>query len=329
VDQEFAAGIVRHPDSMVYDMPAKQEKTSFFIRLSQDLKRNIHVYFIVLPVILYYLVFCYFPMYGALIAFKEFKPSQGVWGSPWVGFKHFIDFFSSYYFIRLLKNTLTLSVSSLIFGFPAPIILALLLNELQGNIYKRIVQTVTYIPHFISIVIISGIIINFVKQDGIISLLVERFTGYDGNLLLEPKYFRFIYVISGIWQNIGWSSIIYLATLAGVDMELYEAAWIDGAGRWKQALYITIPSLMPTITILLILQMGSLMSVGFEKVMLLYNPRIYDTADVISTFVYRQGILSAQYSFSSAVGLFNSIINCLLVVFANRFSKQFTDNSLW
>jgi putative aldouronate transport system permease protein len=314
---------------MVYDIPAKQEKDPFFIRLNQDLKRNIHIYLIVLPVVVYYLVFCYFPMYGALIAFKEFKPSLGVWGSPWVGFKHFVDFFSSYYFVRLLKNTLALSVSSLIFGFPAPVILALLLNELQGRTYKQMVQMVTYIPHFISIVIISGIIINFVKQDGIISLLVKQFTGYDGNLLLEPKYFRSIYVISGIWQNIGWSSIIYLATLAGVDTDLYEAARIDGAGRWKQVLYITIPSLMPTVTILLILQMGSLMNVGFEKVMLLYNPRIYDTADVISTFVYRQGILSAQYSFSSAVGLFNSIINCLLVVFANRFSKHFTDNSLW
>jgi putative aldouronate transport system permease protein len=196
-------------------------------------------------------------------------------------------------------------------------------------LYKRIVQTVTYIPHFISIVIVSGIIINFVKQDGLISILVKQFSGHDGNLLLEPRFFRPIYVISGIWQNIGWSSIIYLATLAGIDLELYEAARIDGAGRWRQTLAITLPSLLPTIMILLILQMGSLMNVGFEKVMLLYNPRIYDTADVISTFVYRQGILSAQYSFSSAVGLFNSAINCFLVVVANQFSKRFTSNSLW
>jgi putative aldouronate transport system permease protein len=306
-----------------------KEKKLFFPLLGQDLKRNIHIYIIVLPVVLYYLVFNYFPMYGALIGFKDFRPSLGVWGSPWVGLKHFKEFFGSYYFARLLSNTLALSVYSLIFGFPAPILLALLLNELRSTSYKRIVQTVTYIPHFISIVIVSGIIINFVKQDGLISLLVKQFGRYDGNLLLEPRFFRPIYVISGIWQNIGWSSIIYLATLAGIDLELYEAARIDGAGRWRQTLSITLPSLLPTITILLILQMGSLMNVGFEKVMLLYNPRIYDTADVISTFVYRQGILSAQYSFSSAVGLFNSAINCFLVVFANQFSKRFTSNSLW
>jgi putative aldouronate transport system permease protein len=306
-----------------------EKKVSCSFLLKQDLKRNVHIYIIALPVVLYYLVFHYFPMYGALIAFKDFRPSLGVWGSPWAGFKHFKEFFGSYYFLRLLKNTLALSVYSLVFGFPAPIILALLLNELRSTVYKRMVQTVTYIPHFISIVIISGIIINFVKQDGLISLLVKQFTGYDGSLLMEQRFFRPIYVISGIWQNVGWSSIIYLATLAGIDPELYEAARIDGAGRWRQILAITIPSLLPTITILLILQMGSLMNVGFEKVMLLYNPRIYDTADVISTFVYRQGILSAQYSFSSAVGLFNSIINCLLVVFANQFSKRMTDNSLW
>jgi putative aldouronate transport system permease protein len=297
--------------------------------LQQDLKRNKHIYVILIPVFTYYLVFHYFPMYGALIAFKDFRPSRGVWGSPWVGFKHFIDFFSSYYFVRLITNTLALSIYSLIFGFPAPIILALLLNELRISWFKRVVQTITYIPHFISIVIICGIIINFVKMDGLVSLIVKQFAGYDGNLLLEPKYFRTIYVGSGIWQHVGWSSIIYLATLAGINYELYEAARIDGAGRWKQTFYITLPCLLPTITILLILQIGSLMNVGFEKVMLLYNPRIYDTADVISTFVYRQGILSAQYSFSSAVGLFNSVINCSLVVLANQFSKKMTENSLW
>jgi putative aldouronate transport system permease protein len=305
------------------------KKKSMGMILAQDLKRNKHVYVIILPVFIYYFVFHYLPMYGALIAFKDFRPSRGVWGSPWVGFKHFTDFFGSYYFLRLLKNTLALSVYSLIFGFPAPIILALLLNEMRVIWYKKIIQTITYIPHFISIVIISGIIVNFVKTDGIISALVKQIGGYDGNLLQNPQYFRSIYVISGIWQHVGWSSIIYLATLAGINYELYEAARIDGAGRWKQTCYITLPCLLPTITILLILQIGSLMNVGFEKVMLLYNPQIYDTADVISTFVYRQGILSAQYSFSSAVGLFNSAINCTLVILANKFSKRMTENSLW
>jgi len=295
----------------------------------QDLKRNKYIYLIVLPVVVYYLVFQYFPMYGALIAFKDFRPALGVWGSPWVGFKHFENFFGSYYFARLLKNTLALSIYSLIFGFPAPIILALLLNELRVIWYKRIIQTITYIPHFISLVIICGIIVNFVKMDGVISVLVKQLGGYDGNLLIDPKYFRTIYVSSGVWQQIGWSSIIYLATLSGINYELYEAARIDGAGRWKQTWYITLPCLLPTITILLILQIGNLMNVGFEKVMLLYNPSIYDTADVISTYVYRQGILSAQYSFSSAVGLFNSVINCALVILANQFSKRLTENSLW
>jgi putative aldouronate transport system permease protein len=268
-------------------------------------------------------------MYGALIAFKDFRPARGVWGSPWVGFKHFQDFFSSYFFGRVLRNTLTLSFLSLIFGFPAPIILALLLNELRIGWYKKIVQTITYIPHFISIVIICGIIVNFVKMDGIISLMVKQISGFDGNLLTNPVFFRPIYVISGIWQQVGWSSIIYLATLAGINAEMYEAARIDGAGRWKQTLYITLPSLLPTISILLILRIGDLMNVGYEKVMLLYNAGIYETADVISTFVYRRGILEAQYSFSSAVDLFNSVINCTLVVLANQFSKKMTENSLW
>ena len=305
------------------------KKETFGTILSRDLRRNKHIYIIILPVFAYYFVFHYLPMYGALIAFKDFFPSRGVWGSPWVGFRHFKDFFGSYYFSRLIKNTLALSVYSLIFGFPAPIILALLLNEQRAIWFKRIVQTITYIPHFISIVIVCGIIINFVKADGMIALMVKFFTGYDGNLLLDPKYFRTIYVASGIWQQVGWSSIIYLATLAGINFELYEAARIDGAGRWKQALYITLPSLLPTITILLILQMGSLMNIGFEKVMLLYNPRILDKADVISTFVYRQGILSAQYSYSAAVGLFNSAINCTLVICANKIGKAVTENSLW
>ena len=305
------------------------KKKTPLLLLRQDVKRNKHVYLILLPVVLYYFVFQYMPMYGALIAFKDFRPARGIWGSPWVGFKHFRDFFGSYFFGRLLRNTLSLSLYSLIFGFPAPIILALLLNELRIGWYKKIVQTITYIPHFISIVIICGIIVNFVKQDGIISLLVMHITGYNGNLLLKPGYFRPIYVISGIWQQIGWSSIIYLATLAGINAEMYEAARIDGAGRWKQTWYITLPSLLPTIMILLILRIGDLMNVGYEKVMLLYNTGIYETADVISTFVYRRGILEAQYSFSAAVDLFNSAINCTLVVLANKLSKKMTDNSLW
>lgn len=303
--------------------------TSTLMLVRRDLKRNVNIYIIVLPVIVYYFVFHYMPMYGALIAFKDFRPALGVWGSRWVGFRHFVDFFQSYYFWRLVGNTLALSVYTLIFGFPAPIILALLLNELRGVLFKRTIQSITYIPHFISMVVVCGIIIDFVKQDGIITALLSGLLGYDGNLLLRTEYFRPIYVISGIWQTVGWGSIIYLAALSSISDELYEAARIDGAGRWKQTWHITLPGLLPTVTILLILNLGNLMNVGFEKVMLLYNPRIYDTADIISTFVYRRGILDAQFSFTAAVGLFNSVINCGLVVSANWLSRRLTENSLW
>ena len=268
-------------------------------------------------------------MYGATIAFKDFSPGKGVTGSPWIGFKHFADFFNSYYFLRLLKNTTLLSVLGLVFGFPAPIILALLLNEIRSDLYKRTVQTITYIPHFISIVVICGIIIDFSKQDGVLTLLVSYLGGKNENLFLNPGNFRPIYIISDIWQGIGWGSIIYLAALSGIDQQLYESARIDGAKRFRQIWSITIPCILPTIMILLILKIGSILDVGFEKIMLLYNPSIYDTADVISTFVYRRGILKADYSYAAAVDLFNSVVACVLVVLSNKFSKKITETSLW
>ncbi len=279
--------------------------------------------------VLYYLLFHYMPMYGAIIAFKDFRPALGIWSSPFIGLTNFKEFFGSFYFVQLLRNTVLLSVYNIVLGFPAPIILALLLNEVVNAAFKRTVQTITYIPHFISIVVVSGIIVDFVKEDGLISAALAPLLGYSGNLLLKPEYFRGIYVISGIWQQVGWGSIIYLAALSGISEELYEAARMDGAGRWKQTWHITLPGLLPTIMILLILNIGNLMNVGFEKVMLLYNPRIYDTADIISTFVYRRGILEAQYAYSAAVGLFNSTIACILVISANAISRRTTENSLW
>jgi putative aldouronate transport system permease protein len=309
--------------------PAEQNRQTLSYRVGRDLRRNVHVYIILLPVLLYYLVFHYLPMYGAVIAFKDFRPALGIWGSKWIGLTNFNEFFGSFYFWRLLRNTVALSVYNIVLGFPAPIVLALLLNELRSPLFKRSVQTIAYIPHFISIVVISGIIMDFVKEDGLISGALAPLLGYGGNLLLKEEYFRAIYVVSGVWQQVGWGSIIYLAALSSISDELYEAARMDGAGRWKQTWHITLPGLRPTIMILLILNIGNLLNVGFEKVMLLYNPSIYDTADVISTFVYRRGILEAQYSYSAAVGLFNSTIACLLVITANALSRRTTENSLW
>jgi putative aldouronate transport system permease protein len=283
----------------------------------------------VLPVIAYYVIFDYGPMYGLQIAFKDYSPGDGIWGSRWIGLANFTEFFQSYYFWRLIRNTLLISVYELIFGFPAPIILALLLNELRKQAFKRIVQTVTYLPHFISVVVVVGMLVDFLARDGV----VNQVLGYLGvearSYLSEPGWFRFLYVSSGIWQQIGWGSIIFLAALSNIDPSLYEAAKVDGAGRWKQMLHITIPGIMPTVIILLILRMGSMMSVGSEKILLMYNPLTYDTADVISTFVYRKGILEASYSYTTAVGLFNAVIAFLLVIISNSISKRVSETKLW
>jgi putative aldouronate transport system permease protein len=284
----------------------------------------------IIPVILYYTLFQYVPMYGALIAFKNFQITKGVWDSPWVGFKHFDDFFSSYYFWRLLKNTLLINVYQLLFGFPAPILFALLINEIARPTIKRIVQTITYLPHFISLIVICGILTQFVSREGlIVDLLV--FMGMERTALLgHPEFFRTIYITSDIWQHIGWGSIIYLAAISGINPELYEAAKMDGANRFKQVLHITIPGIMPIIIILFILKMGHMMDVGFEKIILLYNPNTYITADVINTFVYRKGLgATFEFSYASAVGLFQSVINLLMLLFANWFSRKVNETSLW
>jgi putative aldouronate transport system permease protein len=297
--------------------------------LYKDMIKNKYIYLMMLPGILYYLIFHYIPMYGATIAFKQFTPAAGVWGSHWVGFKHFQDFFNSYYFIRIIKNTLLINLYSLVFGFPAPILLALLLNELRKHWFKRTVQTLTYLPHFVSVMVISGLIIDFSSKNGLFNDIIVWFGGSRGNLLMESELFRSIFVSSSIWQEIGWGSIIYLAALSGIDQELYDAAKMDGAGRWRQTLNVTLPGIMPTIIILLILRIGHMMDVGFEKVILLYNPSTYETADVISSFVYRKGIVDANYSYSAAIGLFNSLINFILLIVANKLSRKFSDSSLW
>lgn len=298
-------------------------------RFARDFMLNKYLYLMMLPVIAYYLIFHYAPMYGALIAFKDYSPMKGIVGSDWVGLKHFYDFFNSYYFVRILKNTIIISLYSLIFEFPAPIILALLINEVRSRAFKRVAQTITYMPYFISLVVICGIITDFTNADGVINRLF-MLLGYDGQAMLQkPDLFRPIYILSEIWQRIGWESIIYIAALMSIDQEQYEAARMDGASRFKQIFYITLPGIMPTIAIMLILRMGNLLNVGFEKIILLYNPITYEKADVISSFVYRKGLLEFGWSYSSAVGLFNSVINLALLVTANYISRKVNKSSLW
>lgn len=299
-------------------------------QFTKVLNRDKYLLLLILPVLLYYFVFHYIPMYGVIIAFKNFKPLKGILGSAWVGFDYFTMFFKSVYFWRLLKNTLLLSLYSLLWGFPIPILFALLLNELKEGIFKKSVQTISYLPHFISIVVIVGMIHNFTTvQGGIVNTVIGWFGFGPINFLSEPSWFRDIYVSSSVWQGFGWSSIIYLAAISGIDPQLYEAAEMDGANRWQKMWSITLPCLVPTIVILLILNVGNLMDVGFEKINLLYNPTTYETADVISTFVYRQGIQRADYSYSTAIGLFNNVINLILLVTVNRISKKVSETSLW
>ncbi|ULL18508.1 sugar ABC transporter permease [Paenibacillus sp. H1-7] len=294
-----------------------------------DVRRHWAIYLMALPVIAYYIIFHYGPMYGLQIAFKDFSPAKGIWGSPWIGFKHFESFFNGIYFWRLLKNTVLINLYELIFGFPAAIILALLLNEIRNSMFKRVVQTISYLPHFISIVVVAGMMVDFLGRTGLINQILESFGIEAIDFLKEAGWFRFLFVSSGIWQGIGWGSIIYLAAIATIDPTLYEAARMDGASRWKQTLHITIPGIMPTIVILFILNMGNMLTVGSEKVLLLYNPLTYETADVISTYVYRKGVLEASYSFTAAVGLFNSVVSFILIVSANSISKRLSENKLW
>lgn len=305
------------------------QMSTFSTRVRQDFMRNKALYLLVLPVVIYYILFSYVPMYGSIIAFKEYVPVKGILGSEWVGFAKFTQFFNSMYFERVVKNTILISFYQLIFGFPAPIVLALLLNELKSKIFKRVTQTITYLPHFITIVVIAGMIRDFTLSDGLINNLIASFGGERIAFLQQAEYFRTIYITSDIWQHIGWGTIIYLAAMGGIDPQQYEAAKIDGANKWRQVWHITLPGIRPTIIILFILQLGKMMDVGYEKIILLYNPATFETADVISTYVFRKGILEFNYSFSTAVGLFNSVINFVLLIAANYLSKKASGSSLW
>jgi putative aldouronate transport system permease protein len=298
-------------------------------RWKRSWQRYNWVYLMLIPVLLYYAVFEYGPLYGNIIAFKDYSPAIGIAQSPWVGWQWFSDFFGSFYFWRVLRNTLMINVWDLLFGFSAPIILALMLNEVTSSRFRRFVQTIVYLPHFISIVVISGLVLDLFAQNGLINDIIVSLGGTRTAFMSEPGHFQGIYVGSGIWQSVGWGSIIYLAALAGINPSLYEAARVDGAGRWALIRHVTLPGLMPTIITLLILRVGQMMSVGFEKVILLYNPSTYETADVISTTVYRRGLLESNFSYGAAVGLFNAVIALFLLVLANWLSKRFSGRALW
>lgn len=282
-----------------------------------------------LPVLTFYVIFRYVPLSGLVIAFQDYNLFRGFTGSPWVGFENFIRFFNGPNVYRLIRNTFLINFYSILFGFPAPIILALMINELKTGKFKKTVQTISYMPHFISLVVMCGMINDFCRTKGVFNSLLSFFGIGPSNLLGQPELFRLIYVSTSIWQSVGWSSIIYIATLSTVDPNLYDAAEIDGAGRTRKILHISLPALMPVITVQFIMRIGHILSVGFEKIILLYNPLTYETADVISTYVYRAGLLNSNYSFGTAVGIFNSVVNIGILVLVNGLFKRFGEDSLW
>lgn len=308
----------------------KETRKNWFKRLRTDMWRDRFLYLLLVPFIIWFLVFQYKPMFGLQIAFKDFSPFKGIEGSPWVGLAHFKEFIGNDYFFRVLKNTIIINLYSLLICFPAPIILAILINEVRHTKYKKLVQTLTYLPHFVSIVVIAGIITTFLSPSGgIVNIIIEKLGLEKIYFLIRPEYFRGIFTGMNLWKDTGFNSIVFLSAIAGIDEALYEAAKIDGATKWQQVLNVTIPSILPTIVIMLIMKIGSLVSVGYEAIILLYQPATYETADVISTYVYRSGMVDGRYDFATAVGLFNGIIALVLVFSANRISRRLTQTSLW
>lgn len=288
------------------------------------------LYLMLIPFLLFYALFVYKPMWGLQIAFKDYNIFKGMDGSPWAGIQNFKTIFGNPYFFRILRNTLLISIYSLIFSFPMPIILALLLNEVSKKSFKSVVQTCTYLPYFISTVVVAGMITNFLApSNGIVNIIIEKLGMEKIYFLSKPEYFRTIFVTQGIWQGAGYSSIVYIAALGGIDMELYDAANVDGCGRWKQTLHVTLPGLLPTIVTMFIIAVGNILNVGYEKIILLYQPATYKTADVISTYVYRLGIEQANYGVSTAMGLFNSVVGFIFVFAANRLSNKVNGMGLW
>ena len=312
-------------------IPARpQDRPALGRRLKKAARRDLPLWILAVPGLTALIVFSYFPIYGLIIAFQDYSPGLGFLGSPWVGFKHFARLFRDPYFFRTFRNTVILGVYTLVFTFPAPLLFALLLNELRSRWFKKAVQTVSYLPNFISVVIVVGFLIDFTSlSDGVVNDVIAFFGGERIHFMAEPKWFRFLYVVSDIWQGVGVGSIIYLAAIAGIGVELYESAYLDGATKLQQMRYITLPCLMPTIAILLILQVGELFGADFQKIMLMYSPLTYETADVISTYVYRSGVRGGALGYSTAVGFFLSVISFLFVFAADRISNRISDISVF
>ena len=296
----------------------------------KQIRNNYELYLFILPTVIYFIIFHYVPFYGIQLAFKDFVATKGIWGSPWVGLKHFKQFFSSHYFWEIIGNTIGISLYSLIAGFPMPILFALMLNEISNTRYKKTVQTVAYAPHFISAVVMVGMLYIFLHPVyGIVNTLLKSLGFEAQDFMNKPEYFKSLYVWSGVWQHTGWNSVIYFAVLSNIDPEQHEAAIIDGATRFQRIIYINIPVLVPTMVILLILNVGSIMNVGFEKTYLMQTPLNTSASEVISTYIYKVGLQGARFSFTTAVGMFNSVINFILLLIVNKTSKKLSSTSLW
>lgn len=298
--------------------------------LGEDLRRDWQLYLLLAPMVIWFALFLYKPMHGLQIAFKDFSIFRGIDASPWVGFAHFQELFNNGLFIRSFFNTIIISSLGLIFAFPVPIILALMFNEVQNAVARRWAQTVVYLPHFISVVIVAGIVINFLSPStGVINIFLKWMGLEPIYFLTQPEWFRPVFIGSSIWKEAGFESIVYLAAIAGVSPTLYESARVDGASRWQMMWRITLPCILPTIIIMLIIRIGNLVEVGFEYIILLYQPSTYETADVVSTFIYRTGLQGTQYDLATAAGLFNAVIAFVLVYSANRISRKVSSTSLW
>ncbi len=295
----------------------------------KDCRLQHQLILMVIPGIVLVFIFNYIPMYGALMAFQEYSPTKGIWGSEWVGLKYFAMFFQSPYSGRLIKNTLLLGIYNLLWSFPAPIILALFLDQLPFMRYKKFVQTVSYFPHFISAVVIVGMVKEFCAIDGVFNAIRVMLGGEAVSFMTGPQYFRTIFIASGIWQGIGWGTIIYLAALSNVDPQLHEAATIDGASRFQRVRYITWPTIVPTTSIMLIFAVSGILGSDYQKVLLMYSEATYETADIIGTYVYREGIEGGRYEYTTAIGLMMNLVSCVLLVIANQISRTLSENSLW
>lgn len=304
-----------------------------FRKRFKNVIRDRYALLLILPVVIHLFIFCYIPIYGILISFRDFQMGDSFFtlgkDANWVGFKHFVDFFQSMYFVRIMRNTILNSLLTLFIGFWVPIVFALLLNEVLHKTFKRVVQSVSSLPYFISSVVIVGIVVSFVSKDGLVNNIIELLGGERVQLLNEPQYFRVIYILTHIWQNFGWGAVLYLASISSVSPSLYESANIDGANRWQKMIHITVPGIVPTIVVMLILAVGGMLNSDTERILLLYNPLIYETADVIGTYIYRIGLVKQEYSYSAAVGLFTNVVNFILLMIANKVSNRISNYSLW